>query len=78
MVCQGDGAFFQRNIDGRTFWTAAASEARRRFGNKPTTRSLPKKALSLLRSASAVQKLRVFANDAQFENKPYGEFRRPR
>jgi hypothetical protein len=46
------------------------------------------KALSPLRSslrcasprqaASAVQKLRVFASDAQFENKPYGVFRRPR
>jgi hypothetical protein len=39
------------------FWTAAASGARRRFGNKPATGLIPSKALSPLRSASAVQKL---------------------
>jgi hypothetical protein len=50
----------------------AALETSRRPGN------FLKKALSPLRSASAVQKLRQFPNDAHFENKPYGEFKRPR
>jgi hypothetical protein len=51
---ENQGVFFQNG----KFWTAAASEARRRFGNIPMTwQFFSKKALSPLRSASAVQKL---------------------